>query len=265
MKKKIYFSHIPKTAGRTITDIFEEVSKTNLNYIIGEKFFWTTIKKEHPHYYEYFLKRKYYKQLIKFNNNYHWNISFWHIPLSLWKDNLLLDYKKKYMIFCVVRNPYDRIVSDFKFWIKFYYLHKKSKHEKYYYSLLKQIETIYEKNFSLNKKNMNKVIQKLLSNNIYEYELDGHLIPQYKYVYTLINKKLIKIPDLIIYFEDLKKELKKYKQKYFPLIPNQLIENTHKNPTLNKNLNKSQLTKETKDLIFNYYEGDFISFHYKKE
>ena len=265
MKKKIYFSHIPKTAGRTITDIFEEVSKTNKNYIIGEKIFWSKIKKEHPHYYEYFLKRKYYKQFIKFNNNHHWNISFWHIPLSLWKDDLLMDYKKKYMIFCVIRNPYDRIVSDFKFWIKFYYLHKKSKHEKYYFALLKQIETIYENNFTLNKKNMNKVIQKLLSTNQYEYALDGHIIPQYKYVYTLINKKLIKIPDLIIYFENLKNELKKYKKIYFPLITNQLIENTHKNPSLNKNLNKLQLTDKTKDLIYNYYKGDFIAFHYEKE
>ena len=189
MKKKIYFSHIPKTAGRTITDIFEEVSKTNTNYIIGEKIFWSKIKKEHPHYYEYFLKRKYYKQFIKFNNNHHWNISFWHIPLSFWKEDILMDYKKKYMIFCVIRNPYDRIVSDFKFWIKFYKGISKGKLQDSFKNLLREIRILYDNNFELSKENLNRMIKKLYSTKKYKYSLDGHLIPQYEFIYTIINEK----------------------------------------------------------------------------
>ena len=35
-----------------------------------------------------------------------------------------MDLKKEKLIFLVVRNPYSKIISVFKFWIKFYLKHK---------------------------------------------------------------------------------------------------------------------------------------------
>jgi hypothetical protein len=49
MNKNIYFSHIPKTAGRTITDIFHKESKRKGKKLyVGEKYFLEIIyKKNH--------------------------------------------------------------------------------------------------------------------------------------------------------------------------------------------------------------------------
>ena len=42
--KELYFSHIPKTAGRTINDIFKEISKKlKKNIYIGEEYFYQVI------------------------------------------------------------------------------------------------------------------------------------------------------------------------------------------------------------------------------
>ena len=104
MNKHIYFSHIPKTAGRTITDIFDkEARKKNKKLFVGEKYFFEIIYKKNKFYYDTYLKENYHKKFIKFNNEQnkkqHWNIRFWHIPLSFWKDKLLLDLKKKIYYF----------------------------------------------------------------------------------------------------------------------------------------------------------------------
>jgi hypothetical protein len=269
MNKNIYFSHIPKTAGRTITDIFDKESKRKGKKLyVGEKYFLEIIYKKDKYYFDTYLKEKYHKKFIKFNNeqkkNEHWNMRFWHIPLSFWKDNLLMDLKKNNIIFCVIRNPYTRIVSDFKFWIKFYKTYKNKKHDYYFKYLLKEIEDIYEMNFVLNKKNMNKVIQKILSSSKYNYTLDGHLIPQHKYVYTVINDKLFKIADEILKFENLEKDFIKFKKKYINFIPNKAIKETHLNPTQNKELSINDLTINTKNIIFNYYKLDFKIFNYHK-
>lgn len=258
--KNIYFIHIPKTAGRTITTIFNKYKYLKQKIYAGEKFLFNIVLKEHKHYYEYYIQDKYVKKFIKFNNK-QWNIVFWHIPLSFWKQDLLLDLKKKNVLFTIIRNPYDRIVSDFKFWIKFYLLHKDTK---FYFLLIKQIKEVYEMNFSLNKVNLNKVIQKLLLNKKYKYYLDGHLIHQHKFVYTVINNKLIKISDEILKFETLEKDFINFKKKYIPEIKNSDIQTTHVNPTQNKDLDIISLTTNTKNLIYKYYKLDFKIFGYEK-
>ncbi len=258
MKHNVYFTHIPKTAGRTIESLFYYK-----DYLVGEGHFRGVIKKKYPHYYDYFLKKKYLNLFIKYDNKLHWNISFWHIPLSFWKNQLLLEYKKNHVIFCIVRNPYDRAVSDFKYWIKFYDLQKKSKLSSHYNTLLKQIKEIYNNDFSLTKNNLNKIIQKLYKTKKYKYILDGHLIPQYKYVYTIIDKKLIKIVDNVLYFENYESDIKKFKNKYAPLIKNKDIQNTHLNPS-QSNLNILDLTQESKNILYQYFKIDFEAFHYKK-
>ena len=154
-------------------------------------------------------------------------------------------------------------MSDFKYWIKFYYQQINSKLKRHYLPLLNQIREIYENNFEVSSENMNKVITKLLSNKRYTYALDGHLIHQYKYIYTIINDNLIKIPDHIIRFENLEKEFIQFKKKYLPLITNNAIRNTYLNPS-QSNLNKSSLSYNVKNLIYNYYNVDFKILGYKK-
>tara|TARA_A100001015_G_C15037858_1_gene737513 strand:+ start:1452 stop:2267 length:816 start_codon:yes stop_codon:yes gene_type:complete len=270
--KELYFSHIPKTAGRTINDIFKEISKKlKKNIYIGEEYFYQVILKKHKYYYENFLQDKYLRKIVKFDNDTykydktknHWNIKFWHIPLSFWKDEILLKYKKEKIIFIVVRNPYDRIISDFKFWIKFYKLHKNSKTEKFYSNLLSMIEDIYENDYQLTSVNLNKFVNKVLTKK-YKYSLDGHLIPQHKYAYTVIDNKLIKIPNEILRFENLENDFIKFKKKYIPLITNKAIKETHLNPTQNKDLNNQSLSLKNKNKIYNYYKLDFKIFDYPK-
>ena len=110
---------------------------------------------------------------------------------------------------------------------------------------------------------MNKVITKLLSDKKYMYSLDGHLLHQYKYIYTIIDNTLIKIPDYIIRFENLNNNFTRFKKVYMPLISNNSIKNTHLNPS-QSNISASSLTNNVKNLIYNYYQIDFKILGYKK-
>ena len=47
-------------------------------------------------------------------------MNFWHVPLSFWKPHLLKHIQEKNIIFCVIRNPYERIVSIYNFWLSWY-------------------------------------------------------------------------------------------------------------------------------------------------
>ena len=266
MKQEIYFCHIPKTAGKTVSAIFDIVSfnknKLSKKILVGESYFYRVQRKQHPDYYKYYLKEEYYKLLIKENE---WSIAFFHLPISFWKDNLIIDLKKKFTIFLVIRNPYDRIVSVFKFWIAYYKGHKSTEKNsnRFYGKLLRQLEDIFENNFKLTKNNLNKVIRKVLSSQKYKYYLDGHLIPQYKYVYVIINKNLIKIPNVVLRFENFEKDFIKFKNKYANHISNNLVKSIHKNPS-SKNLNINDLEDDTKKLIYNYYNIDFKIFGYNE-
>ena len=77
------FIHIPKTAGTSI-------EKQALNYNI----YWGV----------YYFKNK-------LNKNYYYSSVPWHIPPKYLTNN---EYENK-ILFCVVRNPYTRIVSEYKY------------------------------------------------------------------------------------------------------------------------------------------------------
>ena len=45
MKPKVYFTHIPKTAGRSIEAIYYKHKKDDIDYVAGEGYFRAIIKK----------------------------------------------------------------------------------------------------------------------------------------------------------------------------------------------------------------------------
>ena len=261
--KNIYFTHIPKTAGTSIESLFYYSQENKITkYYIGQGYFIKYIKHKYTDYYKHFLEQKYYDKLLKFNDNIGWKIVFFHIPLSFYKTNILLDYKKKFNIFCSIRNPYDRIISDFKYWIRIY--NEKNSNQiskKKFKKLLNQIRLIYQNDFSLTEDNLNKFIKNILSSKKYYYLLDGHFIHQYKYIYKVTeNNNLIKIPDFIIRFENLKNDLNILIKKYDLKININKLNKV--NPT-NNVITKKNLNKNSISLIYNFYKLDFILLKYK--
>ncbi len=264
VSKKVYFTHIPKTAGTTIEEIsyqaYLKTNKKNDNYLLGYSHYGKYISKE-DNYHKKFLKKKYYDILFNISNKINWLPAFWHIPLSFWKNNVIDQYKKKFIIFTIIRNPYDRFISDFKYWIKFY---NSKNNDPKVYGLINQIKKLYNNDFSLTKKNLNTVSKKLFNSYEYFYYLDCHLIPQYKYVYTVQNKKLIKIVDHILRFENLSSDFIQFKKEYLNLIPNNDINKKYGIMTSNSSLDKNSLNEHSRNLIYKYYEKDFLIFNYDK-
>lgn len=273
MVKKIYFTHIPKTAGTTIEDIayktYSKNGKKDTKYLIGygyfQKFLLNDNNSENPKdVYEYYLKKKYYDILFEKSGEgeNHKRPWFFHIPISFWKNNLIINLKKKFKVFCVVRNPYDRYVSDFKFWID-YYKKEEKLNNKYRKDMVKFLKIVYENNFDVTTENLNRMVKKLFSTEKYKYSFDCHLVQQYKYIYTVIDKKVLRISDIVLRFEYLNYDFNKFKRKYLPLIPDNSLEDNHLLKTT-KTLTKDDLTKESKELIYNYYKKDFKLLGYKK-
>ena len=207
-KSNIFFIHIPKNAGSTINKHF----KDNYKIYVGKYFFLKNYKKYKN------IKKKY-------------GISTYHIPPSYFeKDNNPYDNKE---LFCVVRNPYDRMVSEFKFYNKF-----------------------YKKNHNPSKENLNKFIKKLpklIQGKKIKY--DGHLLPQYKY----LENTNIKYEN-ILKFENLEDDFNN-----FCLNNNLPIHKLSKNNKTISKLSVEDLDQESKDIIYEIYEKDFKNFGYLKK
>lgn len=256
-KKQLFFIHIPKTAGTTIENILYDSYKNN--YTISIKNIGTkNINKK---------IKTIYKNI---------DISIHHIPPSFFKQHILNEITKNYIVFAVVRNPYDRIISDFKFWIK-YLNDRKDKSDavltKKEKSLIKQIKTIY-KTFTISSTNLNNFVHsvipqlmKTLSTNNLDVSkmsiLDGHLIPMH--YYTHINKKQINDCEILQY-ENLNIDFNKFINKYKLNIPlNTIINDKYMiNTTKKTNLNTSSFDKKSLNLIQTFYDLDFKYFNYDK-
>lgn len=197
-KKELFFIHIPKNAGTSIEDCFK---KKNIN--IG-KF--------------YFNKKKKFKLSIKNNKNNPWNL--WHIPPKYFLDN---SYKNK-ILFAIVRNPYDRIISECK----------------YRGGKCNDINKFIIENLKAYKKN--------------KFILDSHLIPQSEFIKGNVECKEI------IRFENLNKDFEKLLKKYnYPKMD--LPHNNKSN--IKKKISINILNKKTINLINEIYEEDFKNFGYK--
>jgi len=194
-EKKCIFIHIPKTAGTSIEQFIRDHGKNNLLFI-GVR-----------------------------NNR-----SLQHLTANELKTMMPYIYKKYYK-FSIVRNPYDKLLSEY-YWnpsINMGYKNGKSKKD-----FLKKVTEIVE--------------SKKYFNDIY----NDHFIPQYNFLFyknKLLVDQLFKYEDLEWVSNFLKKKLKII--RHFPY--------------LNKNdIEKEGWDDDEKNIIYNLYKNDFLYFGYQK-
>jgi hypothetical protein len=203
MARDLFFIHITKTAGTAIEDIGREN---------GVK--WGRFSK---------VNIKYNRMMTRSELN-----EFFHIPFCYVSN--INELKKKYDFFAIVRDPYDRCISEIYWW---------------YQIILKE-----QKDMSLDE----------LNNNICHYIKDhkdvlyGHWIPQYKYIYDNTGVKLV---DHVLKFEDLPNNFNQLMVKYNLKIKLDRVINKS-----NKAYSVKDLYPETLKLIETYYLVDFEKFGY---
>lgn len=192
--KELKFIHIPKNAGTSI----EELGK-KLNLKWG-KYDYSNLD----------LREKLSEIPCCYWHNY------------LFKNNSNVDY------FCIIRNPYDRIKSE--------YFYRKNKNQVFNLCL-------------------NSWIEKFLINNT-KNVYDCHLIPQYNYIFDNEGNK--KIKHVLRLDSNLNKNLKELLNKYDINIVVDDFEKKNKSYQV-----KDYLSKDSIKLINDYYKKDFEYFNYK--
>ena len=197
-QKPLLFIHIPKTGGTFVEDEFKKY-----NYKVG---------RHDP------------------NKNLRTNstCSFWHTPL---KNNKNINFKD-YITFTVVRDPYDRIISEYNW-----------KHFPRYKGTGLTRDT--EINDFVSELNKDQII----------YKGDCHLVPQTEYLTDAYGNKV----QHILHQEHLNEELNEFIKTYKLNI--QL--STQKRNKQSRNHTKDELNDTSLKLIQKYFKKDFDELKYK--
>jgi hydroxymethylpyrimidine pyrophosphatase-like HAD family hydrolase len=196
--KKILFIHVPKTGGT----IIERTIKKNISETLYSGRSNTLL--EFP-YNKTSLQHQFYKTIYKFRDKL--NVNF---------DNI--------QIFSVVRNPYDRIISDL-FWYK-----------------------LIDKEF-----NSNQVYDVIKNNYLYRDDLDNHNKPQYCF---LVDENDDLIKTIKLFHTEKLNELNDELNNFLGF--NIDIKQKEVNKDYRKYLNNNSIS-----LINNFYKKDFELFNYK--
>ena len=192
--KKCIFIHIPKTAGTSIEQFIKDKDRNDIHYLGVRN------GRSMHHYTVFDLKKE--------------------LPV-------LFD---KYYKFSIVRNPYDRLLSE------------------YYWTPIPGVGYKSGKNKAEFLNYVSNVVKKrLYYDNIY----NEHFIPQHMFIY---NKKLL--VDHLFRYEDLD-FVANYLKKKLDIIS--------EFPILNKSkFKKEDWNERQKERIFKLYHSDFILFNYSK-
>lgn len=204
--KSLIFSHITKTGGSSIENCAHE---KNVFWGRFDVNLWMLLQK-----------------ISKLNI-----IDPWHIPCSFClHEKDLQNYLNNKIIFTIVRNPYERIISEYFCRWGNYYSNKR------------------------NKKGLNDYIKNFVYNfNVKEITKNAHLIPQHFYVFFQKEK----IINHVLKYENINYEFKRLMNMY-----DLKIQLNKKINTSNKFLTVHDLDKISIDIIKNVYYLDFIYFKY---
>lgn len=214
--KPLYLIHIPKAAGTAVEEIC---------YTYGECVGQCYTNRHHsmrP------IDEKYYK------------MSPWHVPLQYFSKNKVKEIYESHIIFAIVRNPYDRILSDFRFWHDYYELRPELQKDKYHKFLIKNL------------KNINTFVD----TGINTLHYDGHFIPMAEFIDESENITILR-------HESLNKDFNKFLTDNSIDIPQDLL----KIPTVNvskshRSISIKDFSKSSLKKINKIYKNDFIRFKY---
>ena len=193
----LLFIHIPKTGGTSLEKYLSE----KYNIPLDSKSLYTTFKNG-------------YKNVSLQHQTYH--------NLFKKKKEFGIDFSNNLKMICIVRNPYERIVSDL-----------------FFYKLI-TVSTTQQEVFEILKKY-------IVSDNY-----DNHNIPQY--LFLINNRKKINNDIVIFKTETLTDELIKYGFTDF-----NIHKNVNKNENINY---YNFLNNDSIKLINNFYKKDFKLFDY---
>ena len=241
--KLILFIHIPKAAGTTIEEILYQNNYKDSLCQVALKHISTNQLLDKRH--------------LKMNQ-----VSKYHIPLSFFRKAYQTLLRENYNLFAVVRNPYARIISDFRFWISQFYPTHNGSSRKQFQNLCKQIKEIIP-DLSLSVENLNKYIHTVLDPNYYSFSrLDGHLIPMYYYTH-LKNKSGYLYPCCqILRMETLNEDFNNFINKKQLKIPLDLTTRIAENKSKGLNFTYQDLDRHSIELIQGRYARDFKLFKY---
>jgi len=195
-EKDLLFIHIPKTGGTNIENCIKQKYKQTL-------YSGRTNLLKYP-YNNLSLQHQFYNTI--YNNRDKLNINFNNIK-----------------IFTVVRNPYDRIISDLFF------------------------KKIIKKDYT-----SEQVYDKIVNDYLNRYDLDNHNVSQYKFI-TDENLKLI--PNIKIFKCENLNEINDDLNKFIGFDINIKKNNVNKDYSM-------YLNKDSIDLINKIYKKDFELFNY---
>lgn len=164
----------------------------------------------------------------RFHHEYGW----WHECFPRKNINL----KNKYDWFVIVRNPYDRIISEF-------------------YCNYGGIGKTPNLNDEFDVTDFNNYIKKkILMREKGDHERGDHYTEQHKYIDENVNIH-------VIHFENIHIEFKELMKKYNLHLK---IDRHCNKPTLKRNFTVESFSSEVIKLINNIYHKDFEMFHYDK-
>lgn len=198
------FIHIPKNAGSSIEDIG---TKTGM---VWGRFDKTTNPKK---------------------TNY--KCSIWHDPLRYANDS-------REETFCVIREPIERLISEYK------YIYKMNKGN---------VQTTYKEVEYFTPKILNAWISDVIKKNYHKNgELDCHLIPQADFVYDTDGKKSC---DSMLRFEHIESDFDNLMQKKDLGHIKWGAQNSNRS-NVKVNLSSDDINDENMEKLKKIYEKDFI-------